>query len=92
MAIAHKGDPLKKQKDSLNFRNKTVEKYNWPTYDQLSDDDMAKGQGRESYNKEVKHMQNIGLRPGGAGMPYFKQTGTMVAPKPKKSKNPMDRL
>tara|TARA_R100001480_G_scaffold111609_1_gene112709 strand:- start:220 stop:501 length:282 start_codon:yes stop_codon:yes gene_type:complete len=93
MATAQKGDPLKKVKDSLNFKNKTVEKYSWPAYDELADDDIAKEWGRDAYDKEVKHMNRIGLLPGApGGMPYFKQTGTMVAPERKKRKNPMDRL
>ena len=93
MAIAQKGDPLKKVKDSLNFKNKTVEKYSWPTYDELAHDDIGRELGREAYDKDVKHMNRIGLLPGApGGMPYFKQTGTMVAPERKKRKNPMDRL
>ena len=93
MAVAQKGDPLKQQKDSLNFKNKTVEKYSWPTYDELADDDVAKEMGRKAYDKDVKKMNRIGLLPGApGGMPYFKQTGTMVAPERKKRKNRMGRL
>jgi len=86
MAVAQKGDPLKQQKDSLNFKNKTVEKFtDWPTYDELDADDLARGMTRAEYNKSTKHMKKIGLRVGAGGMPYFKQTGTMVAPEPKKN-------
>tara|TARA_B100001059_G_scaffold201449_1_gene208812 strand:+ start:509 stop:784 length:276 start_codon:yes stop_codon:yes gene_type:complete len=90
MAIAKKGDPLKKRKDSLNFRNKTVEKYSErPSFDDLDKDDMARGLGREKYEKDVKHMKKIGLKSSKKKMPYFEKTGSMVSPS--KIKNPMDK-
>jgi|TARA_R110000765_G_C18571138_1_gene565052 hypothetical protein len=93
MAYAQKGDPLKKQKDSLNFKNKTVEKFtDYPAYDDLAADDLARWMTKAEYDKSTKHMKKIGLQVGAGGMPYFKQTGTMVAPERKKRKNPMDKL
>jgi len=90
MAIAKKGDPLKKSKDSLNFKNKTVEKYSErPSFDDLDKDDMARGLGREKYEKEVKHMKKIGLKSSKNKMPYFEKTGSMVSPS--KMKNHMDK-
>tara|TARA_R110002012_G_C11539472_1_gene601286 strand:+ start:74 stop:349 length:276 start_codon:yes stop_codon:yes gene_type:complete len=90
MAIAKKGDPLKERKDSLNFKNKTVEKYSGrPSFDDLDKDDMARGLGRERYEKDVKHMKKIGLKSSKKKMPYFEKTGSMVSPS--KIKNPMDK-
>jgi hypothetical protein len=90
MAIAKKGDPLKKHKDSLNFRNKTVEKYSErPSFDDLDKDDMARSLGREKYEKEVRHMKKIGLKSSKNKMPYFEKTGSMVSPS--KMKNHMDK-
>ena len=50
---------------------------------------MARGLGRERYDKDVKHMKKIGLKSSANKMPYFEKTGSMVSPG--KRKNPMDK-
>ena len=86
MATAQKGDPLKKQKDSLSFKNKTVDKF-WTTALRGAARGMsalventgryAVGKIAKEVRKKVRKHNNIYI--------------DTVKPKPKK-KNPMGRL
>ena len=87
MAYAPKGAPLKKQKDSLNFKNKTVDKF-WKSA--LTEAvvgslfAVVENSGRQALGKVAKEVRKHNPL---TKKIYFDTT----KPKPKK-KNPMGRL